>query len=495
VKALQFLGSSQKRVKALVAPTGSGKSAIAVGHILMSGLPTAIVTASRALQVQYAEQFEELGATVLFGRRNYPCHFRPGEYTCEEGYTGNCPFKGTIQCPSSQAEMRAATSSIVITNYDKWTASKKYGTGMSHFQQVIFDEAHEAPEAISRAMQVVLNHREIEEVLKINFPVETEDFQVWKAWAVEAKAEAQGRLKLAADRLRGGDPKPTWVKHYNHMRLLHRRLGIIATASPKDWVVDEIDKGFQFDPVRPGRYGESSLLLKIPSVIMMSATLRPKTLFMCGIGKDTFDLMELPSEFDPSRCPIYWIPTMRVDKRAESLAPLWLLFDQIAGRRRDRKGICHTISFARRDELMESSQFAASFIINERGEASTSAITAFRQSPVGTVLVSPSVGAGFDFPGRDCEWQFICKIPFPDGRSKIVKARQTEDKEYGPYLAMQKLVQMCGRGMRSEDDRCEVFLGDSHMEWFGPRYWHLAPQWFRSFFKVLKYPPSPPERL
>ena len=40
----------------------------------------------------------------------------------------------------------------------------------------------------------------------------------------------------------------------------------------------------------------------------------------------------------------------------------------------------------------------------------------------GTVLVSPSVSTGYDFPGRECEWQFICKVPFPDGRAKIQQA-------------------------------------------------------------------------
>lgn len=134
-------------------------------------------------------------------------------------------------------------------------------------------------------------------------------------------------------------------------------------------------------------------------------------------------------------------------------------------------------------------------LVNEKGEASTVIVEEFKGSAPGTILVSPSVGAGFDFPGTQCEWQFMCKIPFPDSRDKIVQARQEADKEYGPYMAMNKLVQVFGRGMRSKDDRCENFIGDDHLEWFLPRYGHLAPKSFHGFFKKVTVVPQPPPKL
>jgi ATP-dependent DNA helicase DinG len=494
-EALRLLLSSKKRIRALAAPTGFGKTAVYVAFALLSQQPTCIVTDNRGLQDQLLGEFESIGLVDLRGRRNYLCPLR-NDYTCEEGYAARCPHKGSVNCPSSAAEMRAATSMLVVTNYDKWTSSRKFGEGMGHFTQVIFDEGHKAPEALARAMQVTLHHHEVEEVLGVEFPLHSmaEEMVNWKPWASFARVEAEN-LYLSLRSQMEHQPTPAQVKQFNHVKNLMKRLATLAGATADNWVVDETKEGYQFDPIRPGRYAESTLLLRIPTILFISATLRPKSLYMLGIAKDHFEYKEFDSDFDPKRCPIYHVPTMRVDIRAGDLSPLWIRHDQIAAPRQDRKGITHTISYARRDEVVQRSRFAGVMLINERGEASTQTVGEFKLSPPGTILVSPSVGEGFDFPGRDCEWQFVCKIPFPDGRSKIVKARQEDDKEYGPFQAMNKLVQIFGRGMRSKEDRCENFIADDHVEWFIPKYAHLAPRWFKMFYRTVRVAPQPPPCL
>jgi Rad3-related DNA helicase len=133
-------------------------------------------------------------------------------------------------------------------------------------------------------------------------------------------------------------------------------------------------------------------------------------------------------------------------------------------------------------------------LVNERGEAPTEIIQLFKESGPGTILVSPAVGQGHDFPGSACEWQLLCKIPFPPP-SAILKRRTEDDKEYPHYLTMQKMVQIFGRGMRSQDDQCENFIVDDHCEWFVPRYAHLAPHSFRMFFQTVTRLPAPPPAL
>lgn len=475
-------------------PTGSGKSPVAVASALISKKPTCIVTASRGLQDQYLDDFSSIGMVDIRGRSNYQCEMRE-DYSCQEGYAARCPWKGTINCPSSKAEMRAATSSLVVTNYDKWTHSKGFGQGMSHFQQVIFDEGHEAPEALSRAMQVTLHHKEINDNLKLDFPACPDMFYSWKPWAGTARALAELAMKSAYERISGmSDPKSSWVRHFTHMRNLSRKLATLATANIKEWVVEEVADGYQFDPVSPGRYAESTLLLKVPKIIVISATLRPKTMYMMGIGKENFEFREFDSEFDPKRCPIYYIPTMRMDKRNPDTRLLWMRLDQIAAKRRDRKGIVQTVSFTRQDDVLQASRFHESMILNPRGEAPTEKIEEYRAAGPGAILVSPSVGMGYDFKGKQCEWNFLCKIPF-EPPSAILHAREAADPEYRAYKAMQKLVQIFGRGMRSKEDRVENFICDDHMTWFLPRYKHLAPKSFHGFYKTISVLPAPPERL
>lgn len=502
--ALRRLLASTRRVKALNAPTGFGKTLVYMAYALITKTPTCFVTASRALQDQLMEDFAGVGLVDLRGRRNYICDMRP-DTTCEEGYAARCPYKGTVSCPSTNAEMRAACSPLVVTNYAKWCSAKKFGQGMEHFGAVVFDEGHEGPQALADSVQVVLHRHEIEDQLGMDFPEasQAEEFVNWRPWAIEARAAADIAMNAAKHAMQSYPDKPTYVRHYLHMRNLTRRLVSLIGGNPQNWIADtheeqrgaHISTGYVFDPIRPGRYAESALLLHMPNILVVSATLRPKTLYMMGIKKEDADFHEYPSEFDPKRCPIYFVPTMRVDNRATDHAPLWNRHDQIAARRTDRKGIVHTVSYANQREATGASQYSRSMLLNNRGEAAGDIVQQFKRSKAGTILVSPSVGAGFDFPGRECEWQLLLKIPFPNGHTKIHRARQQDDPEYGAYLAMNKMVQTFGRGMRSKEDQCENFIVDSHLDWFLPRFGHLAPKWFHNFFKQVSVLPAPPPKL
>jgi Rad3-related DNA helicase len=497
-EALQRLLSRQVRIRALSAPTGFGKTVLYVAWALLSKLPTAFVTESRPLQDQLMRDFEGVGLVDLRGRQNYRCSARPG-WTCEEGYAARCLYKGTAACDASHAEMRAATSYLVVTNYDKWTHSRKFGQGLAHIEQVVFDEGHSAPDALSRAMQVVLHDAEVSRTLGMDFPSPTVAGEMvnWKPWATEARGEAQSMMEaMKAQIAASPSVKPSWIKQFIHLRNLVKRLATLATATPEDWIVDEVPGGYQFDPIRPGRYAEGALLLRVPSILFTSATIRPKTMYLTGIAKENFIFEEFASDFPADRSPLYYLPTMRVDAKAESLAPLWRKLQQIAGQRKDRRGIVHTISYRRRDEILANIPYMTDrMLFNLRGEAAGPVLTEFRTSPDGTILVSPSVATGYDFPGRQCEWQFVCKVPFPDTRSKIIQARNHDDPEYTGYLTISKLEQIVGRATRSRTDGCENFICDEHMGWFYRRFKHLASKTFRARFREVTSVPPPPPRL
>jgi Rad3-related DNA helicase len=82
------------------APTGWGKSPVIVADALRSGEPSAIVTATRGLQDQYLNDFKSIGMVDLRGRNNYACGMKEG-YTCEDGYSARCVYKGTPMCGAS----------------------------------------------------------------------------------------------------------------------------------------------------------------------------------------------------------------------------------------------------------------------------------------------------------------------------------------------------------------------------------------------------------
>jgi Rad3-related DNA helicase len=121
-------------------------------------------------------------------------------------------------------------------------------------------------------------------------------------------------------------------------------------------------------------------------------------------------------------------------------------------------------------------------ILGEKGVNVNTLVTKFRKSTAPSVLVSPSVSTGFDFPYSQCDYQIICKVPFPDLRGEANQKRKNKIKKWGEYLTFQSLVQSIGRGMRAADDFCENFIIDDHIGWFVSKNKADFPEWFLSAF-------------
>jgi Rad3-related DNA helicase len=180
----------------------------------------------------------------------------------------------------------------------------------------------------------------------------------------------------------------------------------------------------------------------------------------------------------------------------------WVLrADQIIRGRLDRKGIFHTVSFRRRDLVTRESEFASIMLSNSsyrvQGSSATTAriVEQFKAASPPRVLVSPSLSTGYDFPYRECEYQIIGKIPFPDTQGRIMKVRHQQDPGYTSYIAIQELVQSWGRGMRAADDQCETFVLDDHIGWFIRKNSRDIPAWFKECYQRVDAVPPAPERL
>jgi Rad3-related DNA helicase len=113
------------------------------------------------------------------------------------------------------------------------------------------------------------------------------------------------------------------------------------------------------------------------------------------------------------------------------------------------------------------------------------------------ILLSPSVVTGWDFPYRDCEYQILAKVPFPDTRSSIMKARIEATEHYREHLTATAIEQMAGRVMRADDDQGETFIVDGHMRWFIRRANELGlfSESFNEAIQWVDEPPPPPAPL
>jgi Rad3-related DNA helicase len=169
----------------------------------------------------------------------------------------------------------------------------------------------------------------------------------------------------------------------------------------------------------------------------------------------------------------------------------WLQrIDQIIGPRLNRKGIIHTVSYKRAQLVLENSEYRTN-MMSHNSKNTKNVVEAFKKSDPPAILVSPSMDTGWDYPNDEVRWMIVGKLPWPDTRPVVMKARKDKDPEYMSYLTMQALVQMSGRAMRHEKDWAEVIVIDDSLGWFLKQHGEFAPKWFREAIRWVSTIPDP----
>lgn len=506
VDAITRSMDSSKRFIALCMPTGTGKSIVAVGQAVLSGAKTIYLTSTKGLQNQLLHDFASIGLVDIRGQSNYPCIEYKRFDVPSSTTVDYAPCHAGLKCPSRESDchyfkaLRTAKDEqvrLVVTNYSYWILQNMFGGGLGSFDFMVCDEAHETVQEVCSVLSTTVHKFEVEAVLGSAFPPANGGLVRWKPWAggLEKKLDYEiGTIKLKVQSLMDSGQTAEAGKEAKKLRDrkdLQRRLNVIASAKG-DWVAEMQGTSMTWDPVWPQGYAEEILFLHVPKVMLTSATIMPKTLGLLGLNPTDYDFMEYPSTFHKSRRPVYRVPTVRLNKNStDEDYRTWIQrMDQIIGPRLDRKGIAHTVSYKRRDYVMEHSEFRE-HMISHNSKNARAIVDAFKSAKAPCILVSPSMDTGYDFPGDLCRFMIVGKLPWPDTRAKVMAARKDMDPEYMSYLTMQTLVQMSGRGMRAEDDWCEVLVLDDSIGWFMKVNGGMAPKWFKEAIQWVSTIPEP----
>lgn len=493
---------AQTRFVGITAPTGSGKSLIYMAAQQLFSGRTVILTSTKGLQDQLGTDFGSVGLQDLRGQRNYPCHAlepggdfshlwpshsQPAAPTCEDG-----PCHVGAACPLKEAgceyydRIRLAAGRLLVTNYALWLAQARYGQGLGKVDLLICDEAHQLPDELAGSLTIKIDKWLLAAVGIETSPQGT-SVQEWRDWGRYHGQRLRKRLESL--------PKPSSgqeVKYRRRMKSAEKLLGQLEEMEPGNWVPDHTDQSWVWEVLNPSAYAEQLLYQGAGRVVLLSATLTPKTLHLAGIQDAT--VWECPSRFPVSRRPVWYIPTVRVDARLKPLeAGVWIKrIDQIISPRQSVKGLVHTVSYKRRDQILAGSSYMGHMVTHSQVPGDVARVVKrFKLLDKAGVLVSPSLTTGWDFPHEQCRYQIICKLPFPDTRSAIMQARCEIDPELLLYLTAQALVQTVGRGMRDAGDWCETFIIDDHWQWFHQKARHLMPAWFLAAIKRSPVLPPP----
>ncbi|HXN71478.1 MAG TPA: helicase C-terminal domain-containing protein [Candidatus Acidoferrales bacterium] len=524
LNAIHRIIASERRVFILCAPPGFGKTLAVAGASLMSGRRSAVLTMTKGLEDQYVGDLRNV-INDIRGMNNYPCPIAaqlgiPAGTTvtdapCQCGY--KCRLKSTAGagCGYYDDYRTAQRADMIVTNYACWLfdgiknseerGNLQFGVeaGVDRPVKILFcDEAQKAEDALGLFVGVDLSRKECLQ-LHIQWPDSGWTVEEWKLWAQEGELEGVSeRVKDQEKRLRSdgsGGGTRGWSRELKNLRDLKRKLERLAAMRTDDeWIVSESDgmASVRFDPLSPARYAEQALFRGIEKIVLVSATVRPKTATMLGIDPADMEFVEYPSTFPVARRPVIHVPSIRmtyINEQNDELMREWLeVFDRIAGSRLDEgwKGIAHCVSYKRARFIFDNSIHRNRMMIHGKYDKAE-VVAGFKDSNKAVLLLSPSLDTGYDFPHDLCRFQILCKLPFASVTDSLVKARKAKDPDYDLYQVAQTLIQMSGRPVRSETDWAETWLIDQNCEWALPKMrakGFIAKWWWGSFKSVDKMP-------
>lgn len=497
IEAIWDILRPDPRVLPLNAPTGFGKSLVYIAAAVLSGMRTLALTSTKALQDQLGRDFDKFIVDIR-GQHNYRCDFDAitrlsgvmvDAGPCQIGTACDLKDNGCAYYDKRRLAMKAP---LVISNYAYHLYSNMYGDGLGEFDVIVCDEAHLAPHELSDALAVRVSHSLVQFGHLDEFP-EGEDRDEWRHWFRDQGERVMLLFEKAKNRARY-EPTIGVLRSVQRFRKLAQKMSM-GERVDDTWVVERgLDERrhpyVHWEPIWPGPYAESHLFVNTPKVVLVSATLRAKTLQLLGLERQP--VTEFASPFPLRYRRVTAVRGPRVDARTwHKVKSVWVaLIDSIIEQRLDRQGIVQTVSYERARFLLENSRYSRYMVSHDRD--STKEVIARFKNGKGKVLVSPSVGTGFDFPYDECRYNILAKIPFPDTRAPIMAARVEDDAGYRDFYAATELEQAAGRGVRAEDDWCETFIIDGHFSWF----FRMALKYFTDNFKQAVQwadePPAPP---
>jgi len=486
-EACTLMAASSKRYLMAICPTGFGKSLtyMTAGKIIPGR--TVILTSTKGLQEQLLKDFGNMdGFADIRGRGNYTCRMHTSR-NCDEGlclFGVKCDMMEGGGCPYYDALRRANSAKVVVTNYAYWMAQNEYSTGLGQFDLMVLDEAHAAPDHLIDHLAVQFSRKSRVEAKVLALQDLPNDPIGWRLWAEDRLEEAimdRDAAKFARKE-----------KLFVILKRLVEKLTRLATRLDSNWVWEDDGTNVTLTPIWGAPFSEDILFLGVPHVVLTSATCVPKTADLLGVDRALLEVVEFPHSFPLANRPLIHIPTVRMNYR---MGPMeyrqWITkIDQIIRDREDTKGIIHTVSYERRDMVLEQSKYATHMVTHDSTNT-VQVVGSFKRMDPPAILVSPSMATGWDFPYDECRWQIIGKLPYPDTRGGIIKARSKRDGDYTAYITMQQLIQATGRGVRAEDDWCETFIIDNNIVWFLDRNRHLMVDWFAGAFRVQRTVPKP----
>ena len=480
-----------KRFVVIEAPTGAGKSAMAIA-LAREANSAYILTAQKILQDQYFRDFPDLA--IMKGRANYDCLVAPTHAAAAPCIAGR-RFPQCDACPYFRAKDAAIGADGTIMNYAYYLAELNHAGGFGRRDLLVLDEAHGAEAALMGFVQVSVSDAALERAgVEASIPPALDGLGLFD-FAEDLAPLLIDRSHALEEQLREGELGQTaaiqqmQVKQWCDQQVT--RLELLRDSRYEDfveWTQERVQgaegASLTFKPVTVASFAESHLFRHGERVLMMSATILDAPTFLRGLGvaPEDAEVVSLPSAFPPENRPIVVRPSARLTRHwlDRELPKLAHEVGEILSAHPDEKGVIHAHSYriARYLEDHVPPSQRARVVTHHSAAGRDAALLDHVTRDAPTVLLTPSMTEGIDLADDLSRWQVICKIPYPYLGDPQIAARKSIDPGWYDWRTCLTIVQGYGRSVRSADDHAVTYVLDADFPKFLDRQRHRFPPWF-----------------
>lgn len=480
-----------KRFVVVEAPTGSGKSAIAI-TFAREASSAYVLTAQKILQDQYIRDFPDVA--LMKGRSNYHCLVAPTHAAAAPCITGK-KFPECDDCPYFNAKDEAIAANSALMNYAYYLAELNYSGGFGERELLVLDEAHNAESALMGFIQVTISDAmlakasipevvpsALEDTTYFDFAEDIMPLMIGRSKEIERQLKKDNMTSdLALD----------FMKTKQGLDNQMKRLELLKYSRDEDFVEWVVEKGrnqdgqwINFKPVKVSSFAEHLLFSFVDKVLMLSATILDAPTYLRGLGinPDEAEIITVQSDFPPENRPIYVKPTARLTRHyIESDLPKLVqeIADLCEAHPQD-KGVIHAHSYKISSFIANNlpKKHQSRLVTHYSSDGRDAALEKHMKSKKPTILLSPSMTEGIDLADEMSRWQVICKIPYPYLGDPQVARRKSADAAWYDWRTCLTVVQAYGRSVRSSDDFAVTYVLDADFPAFIKRQKARLPEWF-----------------
>jgi ATP-dependent DNA helicase DinG len=491
------------------APTGSGKTLIGQRVAAELDMKALYICTDKQLQQQFADDFPY--ARQIKGRNNYRTQYGNRDVSADDCTAqtrdDSCMWcDGYSSCPYQLAKSAAKQAPMAVLNTSYFLTTANYTKEFTPNELVIVDEA----DALESALMGFIEYTVPEYVgraLGLNYPIKGARKPTIIAWLQSVQSSAAMHVRKEAQNME--------MKTVRRWKSFIEETGRVAAEIQRDvdaavkardrgeesdadgdesgrWLRDYDTKTFTMKPVLVSPYGPMNLWRHGKRWLIMSATIisPDEMVESLGIPFD-WECVTVPMTFPVENRPIILAPVGNVTYKEQdaTLPKLVYALEQISAKHAGERILVHTVSYALNrklfDALLQSDVVLdRQLITHEQRDGSRGkldALARYRATP-GAMMLAPSMERGVDLSGEDCRVVVVVKVPFPALGDKRISARVhlPGGQQWYTVQTIRDIVQMTGRGVRSEHDYATTYILDTQ---FVRNVWSKAkllfPAWWR----------------